>query len=55
MELDVVTVLVTAGCGGVVAWQSWETRRNANAAGEAARPAYEAVALARQEEEHTSI
>ncbi|MCF6509523.1 hypothetical protein E9549_19260 [Blastococcus sp. MG754426] len=38
---------------GVIAWQSWETRKNARAAGEAARAANEALDLARSQEGHT--
>jgi hypothetical protein len=46
VALEAVTVVVTSVAAGVVAWQSWETRRNANAANEA-------LGLARIEEQHT--
>jgi type II secretory pathway pseudopilin PulG len=44
---------VAALAAVVVAWQSWETRRNANAALLAAQAANDALELARLEEGHT--
>lgn len=45
--------IVAAVAAVVVAWQSWETRRNANAALKAAEAANDALELARLEEGHT--